>query len=99
MGDPSAGRGSKLFSLLLSLLLFSNSIAVLSLDRIESCLLKEGQQSKAIVSQKSSPIFHLHFGDPAVEVFNALNSSDIRRIKSLSKCVKLEDSTLFDDAT
>lgn len=93
------GKASIWLSTLLSIVLFATSVAVLSIDRIESCLLEEIQKYKSVSNVKSPPIFHLHFGDPVVEIFNAINSSDIKRIKSLNKCVKLEDSSLFEDAT
>ena len=88
---------NKLFALILLLFLIADSIAVLSVDRIESCLLKETQNNN-VSNVPEPPMFHLHFGDPAVEVFNSINPTDIRRIKSLRHCVQLEDLSLFTDS-
>jgi hypothetical protein len=73
------------------------SLAILSVDRIETCLLDLIEKSKPILAKKDPALFHLHFGDPAIEIFNVINKSDIKRIKYLAKCVELEDSSLLED--
>jgi hypothetical protein len=91
-------QNPKLYSICL-LLFFVESLAVLSVDRIESCMLEAVQKMKDFSSKKSAEMFHLHFGDPAVEIFNVINPADIKRIKILNKCVQIEDASLFKDTT
>lgn len=77
---------------------FLYSHASLSLDLIEICLLAETQDAATTTEKNDAKLFHLHFGDPAVEVLNALKSSDILRIKLLSKCIKREELFLFEES-
>ena len=97
MGSPIVGAASVFFCLVIALHLVSTSLAAYPLHSIESCLLNEDQKPWSFSKEKIPPLFHLHFGDPAVEILNALNSSDIRRIETLRKCVELEDSSLYED--
>ena len=96
---PVVETASVFSCLVIFLILVSTSVTAYPLDGIESCLLNEDQlQQRRSSNKKIPPLFHLHFGDPAVEILNALNSSDIRRIEALRKCVELEDSSLCEDA-
>lgn len=89
-------ESKKLYNFSFLLLLLVKTTAFFSIDRIESCLMEKVEQEANTPSKRGAAMFHLHFGDPAVEVLNAINSSDIRRIKSLSNCVKVEDTFLFE---
>ena len=97
--SPVVGTASVFSFLVIFLILIPTSVTAYPLDGIESCLLTEDQlQQRSSSNKKIPPLFHLHFGDPAVEILNAVNSSDIRRIEALRKCVELEDSSLYEDA-
>ena len=79
-------------------LFFFCSDAEVSIERIEICLSAYTKEDSTNAGKKSTKLFHLHFGDPVVEVLNALTSFDALRIKALSNCVKQEDSFLFEES-
>ena len=79
-------------------LFFFCSDAEVSIERIEICLSAYTKKDSTNAGKKSTKLFHLHFGDPVVEVLNALTSFDALRIKALSNCVKQEDSFLFEES-
>lgn len=81
------------------LLLFSVIVnSKFSIERIRECVKDEEVLGRKMKNVEGT-IFSLHYGDPAVEVFSILNSKDMRRLVYLNKCVKLEDSSLFEDRT
>ena len=79
-------------------LFFFRSDAEVSIERIKFCLLADAKEDKATAGKENAKLFHLHFGDPVVEVLNALTSLDALRIKALSNCVKQEDLFLFEES-
>lgn len=79
-------------------LLLFYSDAEVPTERIEICLSAYTKEDSTNAGKKSTNLFHLHFGDPVVEVLNALTSFDALRIKALSNCVKQEDPFLFEES-
>jgi hypothetical protein len=87
-----------LFLLLLSSSIIVNVHGRFSIERIRECVKDEEVLGRKIKNVEGT-IFNLHYGDPAVEVFNIVSSKDMRKLVYLNKCVKLEDSSLFEDRT
>ena len=65
----------------------------ISLESLRNCLEDQlrGKKFRSI----SNEVFTLHYGDPAVEVFNVLTQRDIKSIEFLNFCVKSSGSSLF----
>ena len=63
------------------------------LELIENCY-NNGLQPKKKLKDKDD-IFEMHFGDPAVEVWNVFTGHDIHRIYLLEECVRKHINKTF----
>ncbi len=61
-------------------------------ERVRSCM-KRRLGDKKYRTKLLDDMFSMHYGDPAIETFYALNSQDLKRLAALNECVISEDIT------
>lgn len=65
----------------------------MSIDRVNDCYHQRSNAKNW--KKKKDDTFHMHYGDPAVELFNIFSDDDVKRLQLLSVCITEEDSSYF----